>query len=332
MAREILPDDPYVVREIHCEADRHITEEIILDCLSEDLQKYVVDCGGVKYIMKGILRSEIERTVYVFSEADLMHGGKIEETIDTKNLVNIMVEPDDAGAPHDTSVKLWIGMARWFSYQFFKTSFDFDKWMEEHDGRLDGWVICQNRMEALAHLDRLRAEGRICDNLFCQMHERILLAPDDYDVDLDSQPFVFDFLTPVENKRMDRAGGLTTMIRLVASFAMARAPSSCTRPSRLKSPSAAAACAPCADSSIRNLFPLPLTPCYDPKKPFRQTCSAIRHRPHHRPKRTYSVRCCGTHGTFPTGRAALGRRRHAQSGQPTKARRHPRRAAEVPHR
>lgn len=223
MAREILPDDPYVVREIHCEADRHITEEIILDCLSEDLQKYVVDCGGVKYIMKGILRSEIERTVYVFSEADLMHGGKIEETIDTKNLVNIMVEPDDAGAPHDTSVKLWIGMARWFSYQFFKTSFDFDKWMEEHDGRLDGWVICQNRMEALAHLDRLRAEGRICDNLFCQMHERILLAPDDYDVDLDSQPFVFDFLTPVENKRMDRAGGLTTMIRLVASFAMALA-------------------------------------------------------------------------------------------------------------
>lgn len=219
MAREILPDDPYVVREIHCEADRHITEEIILDCLSEDLQKYVVDCGGVKYIMKGILRSEIERTVYVFSEADLMHGGKIEETIDTKNLVNIMVEPDDAGAPHDTSVKLWIGMARWFSYQFFKTSFDFDKWMEEHDG----WVICQNRMEALAHLDRLRAEGRICDNLFCQMHERILLAPDDYDVDLDSQPFVFDFLTPVENKRMDRAGGLTTMIRLVASFAMALA-------------------------------------------------------------------------------------------------------------
>lgn len=223
MAREILPDDPYVVREIHCEADRHITEEIILDCLSEDLQKYVVDCGGVKYIMKGILRSEIERTVYVFSEADLMHGGKIEETIDTKNLVNIMVEPDDAGAPHDTSVKLWIGMARWFSYQFFKTSFDFDKWMEEHDGRIDGWVICQNRMEALAHLDRLRAEGRICDNLFCQMHERILLAPDDYDVDLDSQPFVFDFLTPVENKRMDRAGGLTTMIRLVASFAMALA-------------------------------------------------------------------------------------------------------------
>lgn len=223
MAREILPDDPYVVREIHCEADRHITEEIILDCLSEDLQKYVVDCGGVKYIMKGILRSEIERTVYVFSEADLMHGGKIEETIDTKNLVNIMVEPDDAGAPHDTSVKLWIGMARWFSYQFFKTSFDFDKWMEEHDGRLDGWVICQNRMDALAHLDRLRAEGRICDNLFCQMHERILLAPDDYDVDLDSQPFVFDFLTPVENKRMDRAGGLTTMIRLVASFAMALA-------------------------------------------------------------------------------------------------------------
>ena len=223
MAREILPDDPYVVREIHCEADRHITEEIILDCLSEDLQKYVVDCGGVKYIMKGILRSEIERTVYVFSEADLMHGGKIEETIDTKNLVNIMVEPDDAGAPHDTSVKLWIGMARWFSYQFFKTSFDFDKWMEEHDGRLDDWVICQNRMEALAHLDRLRAEGRICDNLFCQMHERILLAPDDYDVDLDSQPFVFDFLTPVENKRMDRAGGLTTMIRLVASFAMALA-------------------------------------------------------------------------------------------------------------
>lgn len=223
MAREILPDDPYVVREIHCEADRHITEEIILDCLSEDLQNYVVDCGGVKYIMKGILRSEIERTVYVFSEADLMHGGKIEETIDTKNLVNIMVEPDDAGAPHDTSVKLWIGMARWFSYQFFKTSFDFDKWMEEHDGRLDGWVICQNRMEALAHLDRLRAEGRICDNLFCQMHERILLAPDDYDVDLDSQPFVFDFLTPVENKRMDRAGGLTTMIRLVASFAMALA-------------------------------------------------------------------------------------------------------------
>lgn len=223
MAREILPDDPYVVREIHCEADRHITEEIILDCLSEDLQKYVVDCGGVKYIMKGILRSEIERTVYVFSEADLMHGGKIEETIDTKNLVNIMVEPDDAGAPHDTSVKLWIGMARWFSYQFFKTSFDFDKWMEEHDGRLDGWVICQNRMEALAHLDRLRAEGRICDNLFCQMHERILLAPDDYDVDLDSQPFIFDFLTPVENKRMDRAGGLTTMIRLVASFAMALA-------------------------------------------------------------------------------------------------------------
>ena len=223
MAREILPDDPYVVREIHCEADRHITEEIILDCLSEDLQKYVVDCGGVKYIMKGILRSEIERTVYVFSEADLMHGGKIEETIDTKNLVNIMVEPDDAGAPHDTSVKLWIGMARWFSYQFFKTSFDFDKWMEEHHGRLDGWVICQNRMDALAHLDRLRAEGRICDNLFCQMHERILLAPDDYDVDLDSQPFVFDFLTPVENKRMDRAGGLTTMIRLVASFAMALA-------------------------------------------------------------------------------------------------------------
>lgn len=223
MAREILPDDPYVVREIHCEADRHITEEIILDCLSEDLQKYVVDCGGVKYIMKGILRSEIERTVYVFSEADLMHGGKIEETIDTKNLVNIMVEPDDAGAPHDTSVKLWIGMARWFSYQFFKTSFDFDKWIEEHDGRLDDWVICQNRMEALAHLDRLRAEGRICDNLFCQMHERILLAPDDYDVDLDSQPFVFDFLTPVENKRMDRAGGLTTMIRLVASFAMALA-------------------------------------------------------------------------------------------------------------
>ena len=223
MALEILPDDPYVVREIHCEADRHITEEIILDCLSEDLQKYVVDCGGVKYIMKGILRSEIERTVYVFSEADLMHGGKIEETIDTKNLVNIMVEPDDAGAPHDTSVKLWIGMARWFSYQFFKTSFDFDKWMEEHDGRLDDWVICQNRMEALAHLDRLRAEGRICDNLFCQMHERILLAPDDYDVDLDSQPFVFDFLTPVENKRMDRAGGLTTMIRLVASFAMALA-------------------------------------------------------------------------------------------------------------
>mgnify|MGYP007026897583 FL=1 len=223
MAREILPDDPYVVREIHCEADRHITEEIILDCLSEDLQKYVVDCGGVKYIMKGILRSEIERTVYVFSEADLMHGGKIEETIDTKNLVNIMVEPDDAGAPHDTSVKLWIGLARWFSYQFFKTSFDFDKWMEEHDGRLDGWVICQNRMEALAHLDRLCAEGRICDNLFCQMHERILLAPDDYDVDLDSQPFVFDFLTPVENKRMDRAGGLTTMIRLVASFAMALA-------------------------------------------------------------------------------------------------------------
>lgn len=223
MAREILPDDPYVVREIHCEADRHITEEIILDCLSEDLQKYVVDCGGVKYIMKGILRSEIERTVYVFSEADLMHGGKIEETIDTKNLVNIMVEPDDAGAPHDTSVKLWIGLARWFSYQFFKTSFDFDKWMEEHDGRLDGWVICQNRMDALAHLDRLRAEGRICDNLFCQMHERILLAPDDYDVDLDSQPFVFDFLTPVENKRMDRAGGLTTMIRLVASFAMALA-------------------------------------------------------------------------------------------------------------
>lgn len=223
MAREILPDDPYVVREIHCEADRHITEEIILDCLSEDLQKYVVDCGGVKYIMKGILRSEIERTVYVFSEADLVHGGKIEETIDTKNLVNIMVEPDDAGAPHDTSVKLWIGMARWFSYQFFKTSFDFDKWMEEHDGRLDGWVICQNRMEALAHLDRLRAEGRICDNLFCQMHERILLAPDDYDVDLDSQPFIFDFLTPVENKRMDRAGGLTTMIRLVASFAMALA-------------------------------------------------------------------------------------------------------------
>ena len=222
MAREILPDDPYVVREIHCEADRHITEEIILDCLSEDLQKYVVDCGGVKYIMKGILRSEIERTVYVFSEADLMHGGKIEETIDTKNLVNIMVEPDDAG-PHDTSVKLWIGMARWFSYQFFKTSFDFDKWMEEHDGRLDDWVICQNRMEALAHLDRLRAEGRICDNLFCQMHERILLAPDDYDIDLDSQPFVFDFLTPVENKRMDRAGGLTTMIRLVASFAMALA-------------------------------------------------------------------------------------------------------------
>ena len=103
MAREILPDDPYVVREIHCEADRHITEEIILDCLSEDLQKYVVDCGGVKYIMKGILRSEIERTVYVFSEADLMHGGKIEETIDTKNLVNIMVEPDDAGAPRRSS-------------------------------------------------------------------------------------------------------------------------------------------------------------------------------------------------------------------------------------
>lgn len=221
MAREILPDDPIIVREIHCEADRHITEEIILDCFSENLRGWVEHIGGVAYIVKLLLEAEIERTVYVFSESDMLHGGKIEETLDPRRLKDFYIDADDEEVEPDESVKLWLGKARWFSYQFFKSSFNFEKWMEEHDGKLDGWVICQERKEALRHLEKLREEGRIGEKLHATMFERINLAIDDFDVDLDAQEFVFDFLTPVENKRMDRAGGLPDLIQLVAHFATA---------------------------------------------------------------------------------------------------------------